>query len=360
MASSRRSESARGKAHVDATPPSVRTFAEPPSGWDEFVAEAEHGTFCHLAGWADVITEVMGHRLIYSIAVDQDGRWEGVLPLVHVDSRLVGRFLVSMPFLNYGGPIGTPRAQVQLTAAAVDEAKRSRVGLLELRTRQAVPCGLPPSHRKVTMLLELGNSAEELWKTGIPSARRRQIRRAQDAGMETRFGSDQRHAFYEVFARNMRDLGTPVLPFKWFDRIAERFRDVVVFGTVYSGSRPVAAGCGFVWRDEFELTWASSLREERKSYPNMLLYWSFMEQMIRRGHRVFNFGRSTPGGSTHQFKRQWGSKDEPLPWPQWSARGYTKTPSPDQSLFRIATGVWRRTPLVVTNLLGPVLSRHLP
>jgi hypothetical protein len=85
-----------------------------------------------------------------------------------------------------------------------------------------------------------------------------------------------------------------------------------------------------------------------------------MEEMVRRGVRVFNFGRSTPGGTTHQFKLQWGSKDEPLPWPQWSARGYTTTPSPDQSLFRIATAVWRRTPLVLANRLGPIVARHLP
>src|SRR2546427_12313808 len=64
-----------------------------------------------------------------------------------------------------------------------------------------------------------------------------------------------------------------------------------------------------VWRDEFELTWVSSLREHDSKMPNMLLYWSFMEQMIARGVRVFNFGRCTPGGGTHQFKHQWGGVD---------------------------------------------------
>jgi serine/alanine adding enzyme len=178
--------------------------------------------------------------------------------------------------------------------------------------------------------------------------------------MEVRFGPDQVGSFYHVFTRNMRHLGTPVLPLRWFERLVQGFHDIVLFGAVYSGTRPLAVGCGFVWRGEFELTWVSSLPEERGSYPNMLLHWSFMEEMVRRGARTFNFGRSTPGGATHRFKSQWGSKDEPLPWPQWSSRGYTTTPSPDQSLFRIATAVWRRTPLVVANRLGPVLARHLP
>jgi serine/alanine adding enzyme len=338
----------------------VRSFAGPPPGWDEFVTSAEHASFCHLAGWPELIVEMMGHRCSCHVAVDHDGRWQGLLPLVHVDSPLVGHFLVSMPFLNYGGPLGTPEAQRRLVEAAVDEAKRSGAVLLELRSRHSVPCGLQPAHRKVTMVLELGDSVEVLWAKGIPASRRRQIRRAQNAGMEIRLGPDQVGSFYHVFTRNMRHLGTPVLPLGWFERLAQTFRDIVLFGTVYSGTRPVAGGCGFLWRGEFELTWVSSLPEERGSYPNMLLYWSFMEEMVRRGARTFNFGRSTPGGMTHQFKSQWGSKEEALPWPQWSARGYTTTPSPEQSLFRIATAVWRRTPLIVTNRLGPVLARHLP
>ena len=44
--------------------------------------------------------------------------------------------------------------------------------------------------------------------------------------MEVRFGNDQLLGFYEVFARNMRDLGTPVLPRAFFERIVEVFRDL--------------------------------------------------------------------------------------------------------------------------------------
>ena len=106
-----------------------------------------------------------------------------------------------------------------------------------------------------------------------------------------RFGPEQREPFYEVFARTMRDLGTPVLPRGLFERVSETFADLVVFGVVYRGEQPLAAGCGFAWREEFELTWAGSLRESRSIAANMLLYWSFMEHVIGRGARVFNFGR---------------------------------------------------------------------
>jgi hypothetical protein len=179
-------------------------------------------------------------------------------------------------------------------------------------------------------------------------------------GLTVRFGLDQREPFYEVFAQTMHDLGTPVLPRTFFQRVAAGFPDLVVFGVVYRGEQPLAAGCGFVWRDEFELTWAGALRASRPISANMLLYWSFMELMIARGVRTFNFGRCSPGGGTHHFKLQWGGSDVPLPWHQYARNGKEGPPSPDDSAFSWGPRVWRRLPMFITNRLGPRLVRYLP
>jgi hypothetical protein len=122
----------------------------------------------------------------------------------------------------------------------------------------------------------------------------------------------------------------------------------------------VAAGCGFIWGQEFELTWASSLREHKQRAPNMLLYWGLMQHMIGRGLGVFNFGRCTPDGGAHRFKLQWGGETVPLPWLQWSSTGTAAPPSPDRPLFQMATRVWSRMPLAVANTVGPLLARSLP
>ena len=65
----------------------------------------------------------------------------------------------------------------------------------------------------------------------------------------------------------------------------------------------------------------------------MLLYWAFMERAVREGLRIFNFGRCTPGAGTHRFKRQWGSRDEPLWWYQHGPGGAAATPSPDAGAY---------------------------
>jgi serine/alanine adding enzyme len=329
------------------------------SAWDALVASAAEGTFCHLAGWREVMADTLGHECLYTIACDETGAWRGVLPLVRVRSPLFGHYLVSLPFLNAGGPLGDPEAAAGLVEHATDLGRRLNVDLLELRTRQPTSSDLRVSDRKVTVRLELPDSADALWQR-FSSKLRSQIRRPQKEGLETRFGADQLDAFYDVFARNMRTLGTPVLPRVFFERVAARFEGMAVFGTVWRGSEPVAAGCGFVWRDEFEMTWASSLREHARLAPNMLLYWSFLERMIGCGVRVFDFGRCTPGGGTHRFKRQWGGVDVPLSWLQWSRHQVASTPSPERPVFRLAAAVWRHLPLAVTNRVGPLLARQLP
>lgn len=328
--------------------------------WDEFVGTSELGTFCHLSGWRRIMTGVLGHECRYLVAYDEGGSWIGVLPLVHVRSRIFGDYLMSMPFLNYGGPLGSATIRARLTERAVAEARELGVDLLELRSRQPVPCDLPVSRRKVTVLLDLPSSPETLWDDVFKSKIRSQIRRPQKEGMVTRFGADLVDPFYEVFSQNMRDLGTPVLPKNLFERLVLVFPDVVQIGVVFKDDRPVAGGCGFLWRGEFEMTWASSLREFSREAPNMLLYWSFIERVIERGAAVFNFGRCTPGGGTHRFKLQWGGRDVPLPWTQWSPQGKSETPSPERPLYRLATAIWGRMPLALANRIGPLLARKLP
>ena len=329
--------------------------------WDAFVRSDSDSSFCHLSGWREVLGGVLGHECHNWAAVSADGTYEGVLPLVRVRSGIFGHYLLSMPFLNYGGPLGTAEAQAALTAEALRLAQDTRVGFLELRARSAAPHSpLRETHRKVTVVLDLPSDAETLWNNGIRGKLRSQIRRPQKEGMSVRFGVDQLDAFYRVFSRNMRDLGTPVLPERFFSTIARVFPDEADVGCVYHGEEPVAAGYGFLWNGEFEMTWASSLREHAAKAPNMLLYWSFIERSIRRGARAFNFGRCTPGSSTHRFKLQWGGRDVPLRWGQWSAKEVATTPNPEQPLFALATRVWSRLPLAVANRVGPRVSRWFP
>lgn len=335
----------------------------PGGPWDRFVDAAPGATFCHRAAWAPLLAEILEAEPLYRVARGPDGEWKAILPLFRVRSLLFGHYLVSVPFLSYGGALGSEEARRLLVQDAAREARQSGADLLEVRSREPLeppPLPLEANPRKVTVLLDLPPDAETLFHEDLRSKVRGQVRRPLKEGMEVRFGTDQVEPFVRVFQRTMRDLGTPVLSATLFRRLPEAFGREVTFGAVWFRDRPVAAGCGFRHGEELEMTWAGALREYSNLAPNMLLYWAFMERAVEQGLQRFNFGRCTPGSGTHRFKKQWGGRDEPLPWLQWSQRGVSATPNPDSGRYAAAIEAWRRLPLPAANRLGPPLARKLP
>jgi hypothetical protein len=178
----------------------VSNFTGADATWDAFVRSAPGWTHFHLIGWKNVIERVFGHECIYLAAHDDALALVGVLPLVRVKSMVFGHFLVSMPFLNYGGPLGTDAAVRALADHASQLAERDGARLMELRSRTPLPVDLPVSHRKVTVLLDLPRDAETLWKS-LYAKVRSQVRRPRKEGVTVRFGPDQVGPFFEVFAR---------------------------------------------------------------------------------------------------------------------------------------------------------------
>ena len=343
---------------------SVSLFGGADKEWDDFVRAQPNWTHFHLIGWRAIIGRVLGHECPYLVARETaTERIVAVLPLVRVRSLLFGHYLVSMPFLNYGGPLGREDGVRALATEAVAIAARTGVKLLELRSRTALPVALQVSHRKLTVVLDLPSDPDALWAS-LPGKLRSQIKRPRKDGVDVRFGVEQLDAFHQVFAHHMRDLGTPSLPKALFEVIADVFPDDVHFAVAYHDGQPIACGCGFLWNGEFEMTWASALRSHRAMSPNMLVYWELMHRMVGAGAHLFNFGRCSPDSGTHRFKMQWGGREETLWWYQRSgvAQG-TKpatTPSPDQGIFALATRVWQRLPVAIATRLGPSIVRFIP
>jgi FemAB-related protein (PEP-CTERM system-associated) len=211
------------------------------------------------------------------------------------------------------------------------------------------------------MTLDLPSSSEALWKS-FDSKLRAQIRRPQKAGATYRLGGAELFSdFYAVFARNMRDLGTPVYPRAFFREILGEFAREARICIVDLAGRPVAAGLVLTHRSTMEIPWASSLREANRESVNMLLYFAVLEAAVKAGCKQFDFGRSTKDAGTYRFKAQWGAQPQQLNWHYWLAHGQTPPQiSPSNPKYRLAIALWRRLPLPIANFLGPHIVKNLP
>jgi FemAB-related protein (PEP-CTERM system-associated) len=330
--------------------------------WDNYVTAHPQASGYHLIAWQRVIERVFGHRTLYLAAKDEREQIHGVLPLVFLTSALFGRFLVSLPFVNYGGVLAdSPISRKVLLERAVGLAKELQAAHIELRHEQTTDMGWPHKQHKVSMRLELPDDFSLLWKS-FPAKLRSQIRRAEKEGMQFRIGGEEiLDDFYGVFSRNMRDLGTPIYGRNFFAEILTTFPVHSRVGVVYLQGQPIAAGFLYGFRNILEIPWASSDRRYNRFAPNMLLYRSVLEYACQEGFRVFDFGRSTPASGTYRFKEQWGAQPVPLYWYYWLANGGPLPDlSPSNAKFRWAIYLWQRLPLAVSRYVGPRVVRFIP
>ena len=329
---------------------------------DEYVEKNASATLYHSYIWRDVIKKSFGHDFYYYICEKDDGAIGGILPLVHMKSSIFGNLMVSMPFFNYGGVCADSDLHRNLLLEeAIKIAKNLGASHIEFRQVHPLNNGFPVKTAKVSMRLDLPDSVEKMWES-FPSKLRSQIRRSEKADLTTRVGRfDELDSFYKVFSINMRDLGTPVYPMNFFKNILDHFPKNTWICSVYLGKIPIASGFLAAGKKMLEIPWASSVRKYNKLSPNMLLYWTSLSFACRQGFSVFDFGRSTAGGSTYKFKEQWGAKPVQLHWHYWLRdEGEMPDITTRNPKYHLAIEIWKRIPVPLTRLLGPPIIKNIP
>jgi FemAB-related protein (PEP-CTERM system-associated) len=347
--------------------PTVRTYtrgnlADRLPALTAYVAAGQRVPLSRHPGWLSVLERGLGHTPI-ALEATREERIVGVLPLAYVRSLLFGRFLVSLPYLNYGGAVADDdRVVSALTDRAVELAVELRVRYLELRHEWAVD-HFALSHRradKMHVRLDLPATAGALWDE-LDAKVRNQVRKGQKSGLAVQWGgAELLDDFYSVFSHNMRDLGTPTYGRRLFAAVLDQFPDRAELCVVRAGPRPAAAALLVHGWGITEVPSASSLREYNPTCANMLMYWHLLERAVARGQEVFDFGRSSEGSSTFRFKKQWGATASPAEWQYHLRRGTIGDMRPDNPRYRRFIATWQRLPLWVTRRLGPRIVRGIP
>lgn len=322
--------------------------------------------FARLAGhhpaWLDALSQGLGHQ-VHVLKLFESDVCVGVLPLAFVRGPIFGKFLVSLPYLNTGG-VWARDDQVarQLIDAACDLADKLDVKYLELRHERPVEHPKFNFERtdKVHMRLPLPPTDEELDKS-FKSKLRSQVKKSGTYESTVHFGGEELLAeFYEVFAQNMRDLGTPVFSKKLFSSILSSFKGDAELCVVRNESRAIAGGLIVHSEGVSEVPSASSLREFNRTGANMLMYRHLLTRAIDKGSHTFDFGRSSEDAGTYKFKAQWGAKPHPATWQYYVRKGDPNDMRPDSGGKKKLVETWQKLPVWLTKIIGPSIVRGIP
>lgn len=327
--------------------------------WDAFVFACPQATFFHRAGWQALIRQVFRHDTYFLYAEDQEGV-RGVLPLAHVNSRLFGNALVSLPFSVYGGVVALDAdAAAALEREAEQLAQRLGVDHLELRNVQRRHADWALQDLYVTFRKPIAPQEEDNM-LAIPRKQRAMVRKGIKSGLTAHIDSTA-DRFFALYADNVHRHGTPALPKAYFNALFHIFgSDCEVLTVCAPDGRPVSSVLSFYFRDEVLPYYAGDHKAARDLAANDFKYWELMRLACARGLRVFDFGRSKKDTGSYAFKKNWGFEPTPLHYEyRLYKRDSVPQNNPSNAKYRVLISAWRRMPIGLANWLGPKIVRHL-
>ncbi|MEK7265136.1 MAG: peptidoglycan bridge formation protein FemAB, partial [Pseudomonadota bacterium] len=86
-----------------------------------------------------------------------------------------------------------------------------------------------------------------------------------------------------------------------------------------------------------------------------------MRRAVERGGRGFDFGRSKVGSTHFDTKKFWGFEPSPVIYHVGLVRAKAApNVNPNNPKFARLVEIWRRLPLPVANIIGPIVARNFP
>ena len=348
--------------------------------WDEYVLNHPEANVYHLSGWQDVIQDTYRLKSFYMAARTTNefgkGQVKGILPLFLIKSPIFGNGLHSIPFFDLGGLLADDEdTEYALMKTAIQLKRLYEVKCIELRQEKPFSKNtmlrilsekendeleFAVNTSKVRMLVHLPNSADALMNA-FKSKLRSQIKRPLKAGLDTRTGGlELLDDFYRVFAVNMRDLGSPVHSRNLIKNVMRMSPESSRIVVVYLKDKAIAASLITGFKEIMLNPWSSALQKYNRLSPNMLLYWTMLSYACENGFRIFDFGRSTRGEGTYNFKSQWGAKEVGIEWISIkNAQSPAAQTSPDKNKFRHLIQIWKRMPVRLSLICGPMLRKYI-
>lgn len=335
--------------------------------WEEYVVSHPMGTPFHLIGWKRVIEKTFHHKSRYLVAEDTKqptttSQIRGILPIFIVKGFLFRRFLISIPFADYGGICADDLAvEAALLKEAEEITKREGLDYIELRNVKKGNNNLPLKELYVTFRKQIFGDLEENYKS-IPRKQRRMIRQGEKYQLTSVIGgAELLKKFYKIFAHNVRNLGSPVYPVSFFKNSIREFGDACKIFLVNYNGKAVAGVMTFFYKDQVFLCHAGSFFEYRKYAVNDFMYWELMKYACENGYKVFDFGRSKVGTGSYDFKRHWGFQPQQLHYEYYLGKlNQIPNLSPANPKYKRVENFWKKLPLSLTKIIGPRIVKYIP
>jgi hypothetical protein len=322
------------------------------SAWQEF--SSDHGTLYHDIRWKYIIEDTYKLKPCYHL-VFNDSELIGILPFFYTNKEA----LISNPYLPYCGPLIIPGLNINMEEILKLFVDKLKVKTFIVRSKEDKPNDKSQLNNNcyVTMVKELENSHDEAF-ANFHYKQKNMIRASYKEAFTLK--PSNINEFYPIYLRATNALGTPGHKKLFFQNIAKYFNDSARIHTLIWNNKQI----GVIFEIDHKTTrydlWAFSLKKYLKLKPNIFLYWETIKDAIDKELKYYDFGRSIFNEGTYSFKKKWEAVPYKLNYNNFSFYNNEttcKSISPLKS--GLMTALWKKTPDLLANKLGPILRERL-
>jgi CelD/BcsL family acetyltransferase involved in cellulose biosynthesis len=332
--------------------------------WDGLVAAHRESSFFHGSAWARVLNRTYGHAPLYFCKVAEK-KLRTLLPIMEVSSIVSGRRGVSLPFSDFCTPMAADEAEDTrlLYEAAVEYGRERKWRYLECRNDSRDWSG--DSIASVGFhghVIELGGSEEALF-SGLDSAMRRGIRKADKEGLRVEFSTrpEAIEEFFRLHCGTRKRHGLPPQPIAFFKNIARYIlgTNQGFVATASTGQQAVGAFIVFHSKDEAIYKFGASDSAYQHLRPNNLLMWEVIKRCAAKGMTRLHLGRtSVTNEGLRRFKLGFGAREERIEYRKYDFGRNAFVAAEDRAEGWV-NHVFRCMPVRFLRLSGEVLYPHI-
>ena len=332
------------------------------NGWDALIAGHPRASFFHSSSWARVLVATYGHVPHY-LGVERENQLRALLPILEVNSFLLGRRGVSLPFSDECELLAPDEQDGdRLIQCALELGRARGWKYLEIRGR------FPECRRPVPWVsycgheIDLSNGVDSVFDRFDASVRQA-VRKAGKAGVQTRVLTtpDAVQTFFQLHCLTRRRHGTPPQSFAFFRNIQKHVlqpgNGFIVMAT--HEDRPIAAGV-FVHQGKAGMyKFGASDPSHWRLRGNDLVMSEAIKWYASRGYSRFSLGRTAPSNQgLRRFKCGFGAREYSIDYFRYDLRRERFLTGHEEKSGWVnrACGL---APMFVLQMLGRFLYRHI-
>ncbi|MCR8636747.1 GNAT family N-acetyltransferase [Paenibacillus radicis (ex Xue et al. 2023)] len=331
--------------------------------WDRFAWSK--GTVFHTTAFRQILVSSFGYKCKYHVILNEQNRICAIIPLIAGRNLGLKKVGVSLPFVNYTDICADSEESFKFTLDSLIKLKdKYRLNYIELRLKDQ---NLDSSEWSLnlhnhTFVLSLSDNEEEVLSQSTGSNRNHVRKVYKNNWFSVSFDTAHMEAFYKVYVKRMKQLGSPAQDIRFFKSFLEYLPEHAFLLSVLDNQTGEVVGGMLLLASPSNSTlyypYGANLSEYNNKYLNNFMYWEAVRLGIRNGLKFLDLGRSQTGSGTYKYKEQWGAKPEQLKYLVYNGSGKESGP-PDRESLSFFVQLWKVTPSFITDRVGKQLIKYL-